>query len=54
MKVKADHWLKHNGVWYGPGQEYETEETIAEAPEAEHEAEEQKPAKRTRKRKTED
>lgn len=47
--------MKHNGVWYATGQEYETEGTIAEAPEAEPKAEEQKVhAKRMRKRKTED
>lgn len=23
MKVKAEHWVKYNGTWHAPGEEYE-------------------------------
>lgn len=31
MKVKAKHWLKHDGVWYKGGDEFEVSEIEAEA-----------------------
>lgn len=56
--MKAEHWTNHNGVWYRPGDEYETgapeynDSPLQPAAVAEPAPEEPLPAKRGRKRKT--
>ena len=58
MKVKADHWVNHNGEWYAPGEEYETGSPVVHPLEPvvqpEPEPEQPQPAKRTRKRKSDE
>lgn len=56
MTIKADHWINHNGTWYGPGQEYEADESAKaeEAVETETDPEpEEKKTRRPRKPKAE-
>lgn len=57
MKVKAEHWINHNGTWHRPGEEYETDEADQEASDDVHVQEApgaEQPAKRGRRKKTEE
>ena len=55
MKVKADHWTNVNGKWFGPGEEYGTDDMpVSEETPAEPQAEKkpEQPKRTTRKRKS--
>ena len=54
MKMKAEHWVNHNGKWYRPGEEYEVDIPAAEPEKAKEEPTQEQPVKRSRKRKTEE
>ena len=56
MKIKAEHWINHNGTWYKPGQEYETEAqpaAMTAEPEPATEPEKEQKPRRGRKTKAE-